>query len=313
MDRVQQGVHGLSINVGSAKDGNCWWAGKVQGLVAMDSTMDGNGCAGMSWRSWRLGGEFPLRPLPLVNLSFLRQQSRSFLRRTPSAPSLEHPMLTVTHHLLGEDLVLHPHRALYWPRLQWLLVSDLHLGKAAHFRRAGAALPGHDDRVLQRLEGLVTVFRPERLVVLGDLFHSVHNHRWAPFAAWVKQLGIPVELVPGNHDILATATTARRGPARRYRGGRSLRVHPRAMERPGCYVIAGTCTRRAAQRAGGRACASCFLLRSPAGLLPAFGMATGLHLQRPCRGPHLRRDRARRAGRERAAGSRGKGPTLSVR
>ena len=195
-------------------------------------------------------------------------------------------MLTVTHHLLGEYLVLHPHRALYWPRLQWLLVSDLHLGKAAHFRRAGAALPeGHDDRVLQRLEGLVTAFRPERLVVLGDLFHSVHNHRWAPFAAWVKQLGIPVELVPGNHDILAHRHYREAGLTLHddtVEAGPFVFTHE-PVERPGCYVIAGHVHPgvRLSGLGGQSMRLPCFRFGPQQALLPAFGMATGLHLQRP--------------------------------
>ena len=46
------------------------------------------------------------------------------------------PMLPAEISVAGERLVLHPHRALYWDRLRWLVVSDLHLGKAAHVSRA---------------------------------------------------------------------------------------------------------------------------------------------------------------------------------
>jgi len=40
-------------------------------------------------------------------------------------------MLPVPISVAGEDLVLPPCRALYWPYKRWLVVSDLHLGKAA--------------------------------------------------------------------------------------------------------------------------------------------------------------------------------------
>ena len=43
--------------------------------------------------------------------------------------------------LAGETVELHGGRALFWPRLQRLLISDLHLGKADVFRRAGIGLP----------------------------------------------------------------------------------------------------------------------------------------------------------------------------
>ena len=55
----------------------------------------------------------------------------------------------------GESLRLLPDRALLWPRARTLVIADLHLGKAQHFRRAGIALPrggtGHDLARLDRL------------------------------------------------------------------------------------------------------------------------------------------------------------------
>ncbi|MCB9199198.1 MAG: metallophosphoesterase, partial [Flavobacteriales bacterium] len=139
--------------------------------------------------------------------------------------------------------------------------------------------------VLQRLEGLVGVFRPERLVVLGDLFHSVHNHRWAPFATWVKQLGIPVELVPGNHDILAHRHYREAGLTLHddtVEAGPFVFTHE-PVERPGCYVIAGHVHPgvRLSGLGGQSMRLPCFRFGPQQALLPAFGMATGLHLQRP--------------------------------
>ena len=151
-------------------------------------------------------------------------------------------MLPAEISVAGERLILHPHRALYWDRLRWLVVSDLHLGKAAHFRKAGAALPeGQDEGTLARLDALIANFRPERLLILGDLFHSSHNTSWAPFTAWALRQSIPLHLVPGNHDILADRRYADAGLHvcdDTLEEGPFVFAHEPA-ERPGVYGMGG--------------------------------------------------------------------------
>jgi uncharacterized protein len=46
-------------------------------------------------------------------------------------------MLTIA----GEDVLLLPERALFWPRACALVVADVHWGKAASFRAAGIPIP----------------------------------------------------------------------------------------------------------------------------------------------------------------------------
>ncbi|MGC4034209.1 MAG: hypothetical protein QM754_21225 [Tepidisphaeraceae bacterium] len=43
----------------------------------------------------------------------------------------------------GENFLPLPDRALFWPRLKTLIVSDLHVGKAAVFRRRVARSHRH--------------------------------------------------------------------------------------------------------------------------------------------------------------------------
>ncbi len=51
-------------------------------------------------------------------------------------------MLPAEMDIADERLVLHPHRAIYWERMHWLIVSDLQLGKAAHCAsRASSVYP----------------------------------------------------------------------------------------------------------------------------------------------------------------------------
>ena len=84
------------------------------------------------------------------------------------------------------DWQLLPQRAIWWPLRSMLIVSDLHLGKAAHFRKHGIAVPNAVNAdTLQRLDQLITQFKPRNVLVLGDLFHSEENEEWQEFRAWL--------------------------------------------------------------------------------------------------------------------------------
>ena len=86
-----------------------------------------------------------------------------------------------------------------------LVVSDLHLAKAEHFRSNGFAVPSTVDfQTLAVLTSVLNACRPETLVLLGDLFHSSPNRAWEDFEAWLqeeKKAGLSAGiLVRGNHD-----------------------------------------------------------------------------------------------------------------
>jgi len=103
-----------------------------------------------------------------------------------------------------QKLVLSAERCLYWEDQQTLILSDMHIGKAAHFRKAGIAIPQQIfQEDLLRLFQQVHFFSPKRIIVTGDLFHSEANleHEW--FSKWRSALaGIQLILVKGNHEIL---------------------------------------------------------------------------------------------------------------
>jgi DNA ligase-associated metallophosphoesterase len=107
--------------------------------------------------------------------------------------------------IAGEAMQLDARRALWWTRQRWLLVADLHLGKASLLRQAGAALPrGTTTHDLARLSALVDDYAPERLLVLGDLVHGAErlDAQWLhTFAQWRERHGgLALTLVGGNHD-----------------------------------------------------------------------------------------------------------------
>ena len=185
--------------------------------------------------------------------------------------------------LAGEKFFLLHHRAIYRPRRKQLILSDLHLGKASHFRKQGIAMPGHSHlNDLEKLAFLLRAWQPEQVLILGDLFHSDYNREWLWFEALVKEFcDMQFILVIGNHDIL---------PEKAYRLENLLRAseieepklifshapldQPKKLNicghiHPG-YEISG------AARQSFRL--PCFYKEERLFIVPAFGELTGLYL-----------------------------------
>ncbi len=115
--------------------------------------------------------------------------------------------MQLTYELLewkGERWLLSPQRCLFWEGQKLLILSDFHIGKAAHFRKSGLAIPQQIfQEDLMRFFQQVQYFNPESILITGDLFHSFANkeHEW--FGKWRDQLrDKEVLLVKGNHEIL---------------------------------------------------------------------------------------------------------------
>lgn len=104
----------------------------------------------------------------------------------------------------GENLILSEERAIYWATKKMLIISDLHLGKGAHFRKAGIQIPSLVNTAdLDRLTNLLRQFEPECLLVTGDMFHHQMNSEVALFSQWRSQYpDLKIILVKGNHDSL---------------------------------------------------------------------------------------------------------------
>lgn len=184
----------------------------------------------------------------------------------------------------GETLLLHPFKAAYWPAEGALLLADLHLGKAAHFRREGLPVPAHVSHVnWDRLISLLLDLQPRRVVFLGDLFHSDYNQEWEEFCQLMAQFSsVRFELVLGNHDIL---------PEGHYRQA-NLEVYTDGLELPpfllthhpleevpaSFYNLAGHIHPCVYLRGNGRQRArlACFYFGKDQGILPAFGAFTGM-------------------------------------
>lgn len=102
----------------------------------------------------------------------------------------------------GETLLLNNGRSIFWPGEKMLIFSDLHLGKSAHFRRHGIAVPdGVMQKDLTMIRELVAHYQPEALVVVGDVFHAGVNSETLKFMeltdGWFPERTL---LIKGNHD-----------------------------------------------------------------------------------------------------------------
>ena len=102
-----------------------------------------------------------------------------------------------------QQFILDPSGAVYWEEKESLLIADVHLGKVAHFRKNGLAVPREAEGTFyKKIAGLFKKFSVKRLIFLGDLFHSFQNNEWHLFEAWIKQQSIMTILIHGNHDII---------------------------------------------------------------------------------------------------------------
>src|SRR5687767_494243 len=106
-----------------------------------------------------------------------------------------------------QTLWLSSQRCILWEDQKALILSDLHFGKTGHFRKSGIAVPQNIFKEdLQRLVAQIQFYKPSRLLVVGDMFHSSANKEMDFFLKWRSDLSqLPIHLVKGNHDILKAA------------------------------------------------------------------------------------------------------------
>src|ERR1017187_7850669 len=109
--------------------------------------------------------------------------------------------------LKGQHLWLLPQKVIFWEERGMLLLSDLHLGKASHFRKAGIPVP---MKVFQKdldcLSSVLELCDAISICFVGDLFHSDLNVEFELLQNWMNIYpGLKIELVRGNHDILPAA------------------------------------------------------------------------------------------------------------
>ena len=107
--------------------------------------------------------------------------------------------------LAGQTLDLLPQRAVFWRQMRTLLLADLHLGKAATFRRAGLAIPeGDNESTLQRVDALISAWQPQSVILLGDILHAslaADPPLQQQLLDWrARHADLAITAIIGNHD-----------------------------------------------------------------------------------------------------------------
>jgi DNA ligase-associated metallophosphoesterase len=186
--------------------------------------------------------------------------------------------------LADQWLRLLPQRAVYWPEQRALLLADLHLGKAAAFRRAGVPVPsGQSAATLSRLSALIEHWQAARVYWLGDILHTslaTDRDLEAELHTWIAgHPGVQIHAIPGNHDAelqrLAPALSLLSEGTRR--DGLALCHYPDGSTSPDQPWVAGHWHPVVRLSGGGDSMRlPAFITQDDRGLiLPAFGEFTG--------------------------------------
>jgi DNA ligase-associated metallophosphoesterase len=169
--------------------------------------------------------------------------------------------------------------ALYWEQESTLIIADLHLEKGAAYAVRGQMLPPYDSRTtLRGLAAVIAGLMPERVVALGDSFHTseVAERLGDDEHALLDELQIGRQWywVTGNHDPhlprsvggIVTAAVAIAGITLRHEPSVTLsspeisgHLHPAAR-----IARRGESVRR-----------KCFVTDGARIVMPAFGAYTG--------------------------------------
>lgn len=204
-------------------------------------------------------------------------------------------MSALNVHVAGEDLLLLPEKAVYWPAERMLIVADIHFGKAASFRALGVPVPrGTTSENLAGLDALVAAHGARQVAFLGDFLHAraAHaNSTQLAMLAWrQRNPGLGLMLVRGNHDLHAGDPAAALGIElvdEPHGIGPFAFCHHPDIDTPG-YALAGhvhpvyvLATRFDALRL------PCFVVGEQGMILPSFGAFTGGHAVKPAPGERI--------------------------
>jgi uncharacterized protein len=196
------------------------------------------------------------------------------------------PTAFVNHTINNQNFIVHHHRVLFWQEEKALILSDLHIGKTNHFRKSGIAVPTNIIKEdMQRLVQSIQFFKPQKIIIVGDLFHSIENkeHEW--LAKWRNDFkAIEFILVKGNHDIVENE----------WYGNNNIKVHKELLlnnfvfvhhiedykdQQEGDYIISGHVHPAVTIKGLGKQSLRfpCFYFTEKYAILPAFGKFTGTY------------------------------------
>lgn len=184
--------------------------------------------------------------------------------------------------VMSQHLVLNNQRSVYWLEKNTLIISDLHLGKSAHFRKNGIAISNEIIKNdLQRLGQLLQYYKAERLIVAGDLIHAGENSEFSLFKEWRMEFPqLKIILTKGNHDKISHQYLTDLGITEivnQYQEDNILVSHDE-IEIEGLFLITGHLHPGLKLKMPTQSFVkmACFVLKKQHLILPAFSHFTGL-------------------------------------
>ena len=184
--------------------------------------------------------------------------------------------------IFNNHFYLHKTGAVFWKEKNTLLLADIHLGKVGHFRKSGIPVPRKAEGVFyEKISILKDSLNFSRVIFLGDLFHNSLNNEWFLFDNWVKNSGLKIILIKGNHDVIPILKFKQIG----IKTYDDLRIekfffthHPVKIK--DCFVFSGHIHPGVRLIGKGKQIMKlpCFIYNKDQIILPSFGGFTGMHL-----------------------------------
>ena len=187
--------------------------------------------------------------------------------------------------LVGQNWQALPQKALFWMEQNALLISDLHLGRAAHLRKNGYALNESAHLLdIQNIQSLLSQQNYKTIYILGDLFHSHTLGNDSFLKELICESNANWILIKGNHDVFENEVYLELGfnevfTELKFDHQILLKHEPSTQDLKRYFCISGHL--HPGYRIRGKAKQAitlpCFYFGKQQIILPAIGMLTGLY------------------------------------
>jgi uncharacterized protein len=103
-------------------------------------------------------------------------------------------------------LLPHPAALVKTKKTKTLLIADPHLGWEVQLQEKGIHIPSQTIKILNKLTAIITKYKPNRLVILGDVKYTIVSHEFGEwqdipdFFEKLESLIGRIAVVRGNHD-----------------------------------------------------------------------------------------------------------------
>jgi putative SbcD/Mre11-related phosphoesterase len=103
-------------------------------------------------------------------------------------------------------LTPHPAALIKAQKTRTLVIADLHIGWEIALSEKGIHVPTQMPKLLQKLKNLISMYKPEKLLILGDVKHTVATaeisewHDIPDFFSELKNQIKEIYIIRGNHD-----------------------------------------------------------------------------------------------------------------